>query len=180
MSAIEGLVDPTGAAGEVGQATSLTARPKNLTGLTVGLLDNTKPNAGALLAELGRELQARFGAGETRAYLKEYFGTPMDDELRDQIVAECDVVVTAVGDCGSCSAATVADGLILERAGVPSVSVCSDSFMRAGKAMASVQGFKDYEFVEVRHPVASLDAAQLRERVLEAMPKVAKILGLDG
>jgi hypothetical protein len=177
MTAFEGLVDPTGATSQRTVDSTLAPRPDSLEGLTLGLLDNTKANAAQLLAEFGRELRERLGTGGTRDYVKDYFGTPMDEQLLEQIAAECDVVITAVGDCGSCSAATVADGLMLERAGVPSVSVCSDSFTRAGRAMASVQGFKSFEFVTVRHPVASLDSAQLRERVQESMPRVLQILG---
>jgi hypothetical protein len=179
MTTFEGLIDPTGATSQTSNNTTLAPRPESMEGLTLGLLDNTKPNATQLLAEFARELRERFGAAKTREYVKDYFGTPMKKELLEQITAECDVVITAVGDCGSCAAATVADGVMLERAGVPSVSVCSDSFLRAGQAMANVQGFKDFQFVAVRHPVASLDATQLRERVEESMPKVVEILALS-
>jgi hypothetical protein len=96
-----------------------------------------------------------------------------------QIVQECDLVVTAVGDCGSCSAATVADGILLERAGVPAVSIVSDSFLVSGRAMAKVQGFAGYHFTAVRHPVASLDAEQLHDRVRGVMPDVLRILGVE-
>ncbi len=38
---------------------------------------------------------------------------PILDDLR----LGCDIVVTGVGDCGSCSASAVADGIILEHTG---------------------------------------------------------------
>jgi hypothetical protein len=177
--ALERLLDPTGSATRTADAT-LAPRPATLHGLTVGLMDNTKANASALLSEIALRLQDRYGTGESRRYTKDYFGTPVKDDLLEQIVDECDVVITAVGDCGSCSAATVADGILLERAGVPAVSICSDAFRLSGQAMATLQGFRGYEFLMVGHPVASLDATQIRDRVEEAMPTLLRILGMDG
>jgi hypothetical protein len=174
----EVLLDPTGADERNSDAT-LAPRPLTLQGLTVGLLDNTKVNASALLAEIGEELSGRYGVAETRLYTKDYFGTPVENDLLMQLVTECDVVVTAVGDCGSCSAATVADGVLLERAGIPTVSICSDAFVMSGSAMARLQGFPGFEFVTVQHPVASLDTAQLHERAIEAIPDVARILEVE-
>jgi hypothetical protein len=179
MATRERLLDPTGFAARAADAT-LAARPASLRGLTVGLLDNTKANASALLTEIEEQLRSRHGIGQARRYTKDYFGTPVKDNLLKQIVGECDIVVTAVGDCGSCSAATVADGILLERAGVPAVSICSDSFRLSGRAMADLQGFEGFEFLVVRHPVASLDEASLRDRVLQIMPDVLRILGVDG
>jgi hypothetical protein len=178
MAEREKLLDPTGFDERSADAT-LAPRPAGLQGLTVGLLDNTKPNAEVLLSEIAGELRSRCGIGPSPLYVKDYFGTPVKDDLLKRIVRECDVVITAVGDCGSCSAATVADGILLERAGVPAVSVVSDSFLMSGQAMATVQGFPGFEFVAVEHPVASLDATRLRDRVLVVLPDVLRILGAE-
>lgn len=178
MAGRERLLDPTGFDREAAAGT-LAPRPANLRGLTVGLLGNTKANAEVLLSEIAGELRRRHGTGEVREYTKDYFGTPVKDELLKQIVQDCDLVLTAVGDCGSCSAATVADGILLERSGVPAVSIISDSFLVSGRAMAEVRGFPGYEFVAVRHPVASLDEPQLRERARAVLPDVRRILGVE-
>lgn len=170
------LLDPTGM-DERDADSTLSPRPASLRGLTIGLLDNTKPNATNLLREIGEELQRSYGAGETRLYTKDYFGTPAADDLIAQIAEEVDVVVTAVGDCGSCSAATVADGIMFERAGIPAVAITSDSFAMSGQAMADVQGFPGFEFAMVQHPMASLDAAQIRERADGIYAHVLRILG---
>lgn len=174
----EELIDPTGFDHERDEPT-LAARPAALTHVTVGLLDNTKPNATPLLIEIGDALERRFGVGTTRLYTKDYFGTPAKTDLVDLIALECDVVVTAVGDCGSCSAATVADGILFERAGIPAVSICSDTFLVSGRAMAQLQGFPDYEFLTVPHPVASLDRPALRERAASIVDDIARVLGAE-
>lgn len=178
MATLEPMLDPTGVAGEAA-STTLSPRPVSLEGLTVGLLDNTKPNATLLLAAIGELLTTQYGVGALKEYTKDYFGTPVKPELLAQIVDEVDVVVTAVGDCGSCSAATVADGLLFEREGIPTVSITSDSFFASGRAMATVQGFPDFEFLAVPHPVASLDGEEIRGRAKDALPQVLSILGVE-
>jgi hypothetical protein len=178
MAQLEALLDPTGM--EEGAAdTTLSPRPVTLRGLTIGLLDNTKPNSTLLLETIAAELQDRHGAGKARMYTKDYFGTPVKEALLEEIARECDIVITAVGDCGSCSAATVADGIMFERAGVPTVSITSDSFLMSGRAMASVQGFPGFDFYAVKHPMASLTADEVRERATTAMPEVLRILGVE-
>lgn len=179
MPTYELLLDPTGMS-DGALDNTLSPRPVSLRGLTIGLLDNTKPNATLLLQEIAAELQEHHGAGEARLYTKDYFGTPVGSSLLAQIAAECDVVITAVGDCGSCSAATVADGIMFERAGIPTVSITSDSFLMSGAAMAQVQGFPGFDFHAVHHPMASLGADEVRERALSAVPEVLRILGVEG
>ncbi|MFC7401861.1 UGSC family (seleno)protein [Citricoccus sp. GCM10030269] len=178
MTTMEVLIDPTGASERENDMT-LSPRPGSLEGLTVGLLDNTKPNATALLERIAEELKQRDGIGEVRMYTKDYFGTPVKDELRDDIVRECDVVITAVGDCGSCSAATVHDGIIFERHGLPAVSIVSDSFLMSGQAMASLQGFPGYDFLAAAHPVASLSSEELQARAKELVADVERILSAE-
>ncbi|HEV7956433.1 MAG TPA: UGSC family (seleno)protein, partial [Marisediminicola sp.] len=76
MAIHELLLDPTGVNEEQVDST-LSPRPVSLKGLTVGLLDNTKPNATMLLEQIAKELQEHHGAGRVRLYTKEYFGTPL-------------------------------------------------------------------------------------------------------
>ena len=68
---------------------------------------------------------------------------------------------------------------MLERAGVPAVSICTDAFVVPARAMAKAYGFPGFEFVTVPHPVASLDEAQIRARVRDLLPELLRILGLE-
>ncbi|HZV49841.1 MAG TPA: hypothetical protein VFD49_08735 [Candidatus Dormibacteraeota bacterium] len=90
------VLDPTGRP-EGGRAT-LAPRPRSLAGLTLGLLDNRKHNAGVLLAELGRLLVARHGVGRVVDVQKPHFGLPAPAEIVEPLATECDLVVTAIGD----------------------------------------------------------------------------------
>lgn len=73
----------------------------------------------------------------------------------------------------------MADGILLERAGVPAVSICTDAFRVTAEAMAGVYGFPGYEYVTVAHPVASLSEEQIRSRVSDVLPEVLRILGVE-
>ena len=93
----EPLLDPTGDS-ERATNTTLTPRPQSLKGLTVGLLDNTKPNGAVILRAVGRELQERYGVREIRMFRKGYFGTPVEESVVQQMLHNCDFAVAAIGD----------------------------------------------------------------------------------
>lgn len=68
---------------------------------------------------------------------------------------------------------------MLERAGLPTASICTDAFRVPAQAMAGVYGFPGFEFVTMPHPIASLNEEQIRERVRDLMPAVLKVLGVE-
>jgi hypothetical protein len=70
----------------------------------------------------------------------------------------------------------LADGIVLERAGVPAVSICTDSFVLPARAMADVYGVPDFEFVTIPHPIASLTPSQIEANVGAAVADVVRIL----
>ena len=73
----------------------------------------------------------------------------------------------------------MADGILLERAGVPAVSICTGSFLLPAQAMARAYGFGGFEFATVPHPIASLDSGQIQARARDVLPDVLRILGLE-
>src|SRR5699024_6259510 len=64
---LDSLLDPTGIEDRDDEVT-LSPRPVTLRGLTIGLLDNTKANATALLNEIGGVLKESYGAVGTQLY----------------------------------------------------------------------------------------------------------------
>lgn len=72
----------------------------------------------------------------------------------------------------------MADGVLLERAGVPAVSICTEVFRGPADAMARAYGFPGFEYVTLPHPLASLTLDEVRERVREMTPHVLQILGV--
>ena len=73
----------------------------------------------------------------------------------------------------------MADGILLERQGVPAVSICTEAFKITADAMARTYGFPGFQYVLVPHPVASLSAEEIRQRVEDMLPRVLEILGVE-
>src|SRR5439155_22278502 len=115
------ILDPTAttATAPRGPRAPRAPRRRDLRGATVGLLVNTKQNAAPFLDEVGRLLIAKHGAIGTMARTKVNFAAPAPDDLVKEMTAGCDVIITGIGDCGSCSASAVADGNALKAAGLP-------------------------------------------------------------
>ena len=171
------IIDPTvGPAGDARGRTALAARPGDLTGLRLGLLVNTKRNAAAFVEEVAAVLAAEHGVTPALTRTKPSIVHPAPAEMVAELRAACDVVVVGVGDCGSCSASAVADGLQLEEAGIPAVVIVSDAFRVSADAMAELQGTEGYQYVATPHPVASLSRDGVRARAVAAAPEIVTLL----
>lgn len=68
------------------------------------------------------------------------------------------------------------DGILLERAGVPSASIVTDVFEVTGRAMAEQWGVPAYRFLVMPHPIANLTEAELDQRARALAPDVVKLL----
>jgi hypothetical protein len=72
------------------------ARPSSLEGLTVGLLDISKPRGDVFLDRIEERLVG-IGA-HVKRYAKPTFAKPAPVDLRHQIATECQVVIEALAD----------------------------------------------------------------------------------
>ena len=61
------------------------------------------------------------------------------------------------------------DGILLERAGVPSAAIVTDVFEVTGRAMAEQWGLPYYRFLAMPHPIANLTEAELDQRAPERL-----------
>ena len=171
------ILDPTGAGATTAKPRAPRAhRRDNLRGATIGLLVNTKQNAAPFLDEVGRLLITRYGAKAAITKTKVNFAAPAPDELVKEMAASCDVIVTGIGDCGSCSASAVADGIVFEAAGLPAAAICSDAFNVTADAMADLRGAPGYRYATTPHPVAVLTPDQVRERAARVLGDVVTLL----
>src|SRR5712691_2888039 len=80
------------------QRTLPAPRVAALGGLRLGILDNTKWNAGRLLRKTAARLGERHGFAAVNYYRKESFAKPADPALIAAIAAGNDIVLTAIGD----------------------------------------------------------------------------------
>jgi hypothetical protein len=166
------MIDPTASAAATTGPTPLAPRPVDLRGRTVGLLANTKQNAERFLDEVGELLRTEQEIGGIVRRKKLSITDTVPADMLAELVEQCDVVVVGVGDCGSCSASAVADGLALEAAGIPAIVICTEAFTVSADAMANLRGTPGYHYVRTAHPVAPLDGPGVRKRAEEALPEI--------
>lgn len=68
------------------------------------------------------------------------------------------------------------DAITFEKAGKPTALIATDAFVVTAKAIARIQGMPDYPFAVLRHPLTSLEGANLEARAKEALPQVLGVL----
>ena len=88
------VLDPT--AEQTSATRERATRPESLAGLTVGLLDISKPRGNVFLDRVSERL-AGLGATVNR-YTKPTFTKPAPVDLRHEIATECHAVIEALAD----------------------------------------------------------------------------------
>jgi hypothetical protein len=154
------------------------ARPV-LHGLRIGVLDNGKPNAGALLTRVAEQLARHAGAHVELVTDKGPGGnaaTPCTPEVMVQLTERCDVVLTGSADCGSCTSWSVHDTIELERAGVPAVVATTTDFVELTRRVAAGFGLPDARIAVFPHPLGGTEAATIRAWADAAVPEVVRLL----
>ena len=68
------------------------------------------------------------------------------------------------------------DGILLERAGIPAVSIITDPFHDTGQEMAASWGLPHYRFLEMPHPIANLTAEELDQAADALIQPVLNLL----
>jgi len=89
------LVDPAGVSRP--PAKSLALRLTTLAGIRLGLLDNAKPNADAVLGAIAERLRAEQAVSEIVRYRKKNPGMGATAEVLDAL-ADCDAVLLGTSD----------------------------------------------------------------------------------
>ena len=90
------VLDPVGH--RVVERRQLAARPRSLAGLTLGLLDNSKPNARVLLERVAALLVERTGAAGVRLWTKPGSSAGAAADVLEGIARDCCVALTASAD----------------------------------------------------------------------------------
>ena len=88
------VLDPTGE--QTPEARERVPRPESLSGLTVGLLDISKPRGNVFLDRVEERL-TQLGVSVNR-YMKPTFAKPAPVDLRHEIATQCDAVIEALAD----------------------------------------------------------------------------------
>ena len=153
------VLDPTSERAPAERAR--VARPPALAGLTVGLLDISKPRGNVFLDRVEELLRGRGAA--VRRYAKPTFTKPAPIDVRHEISTQCDVVIEALADWGSCTSCSVHDIADLEGRGIPAMFVASTEFVDAAATQAGALGFADAARVFVPHPIQDRTDEEMRD-----------------
>lgn len=90
------VFDPTTGAKE--EAFPFVPRPESLSNLRIGLVENTKFNSDKLLLKIAAILEQDYGAKSHVILSKKNAGVPAHDEIINELVADCNVVIAGIGD----------------------------------------------------------------------------------
>jgi len=70
------------------------------------------------------------------------------------------------------------DALAFEDRGIPTVLLCTEPFVDSAQEHAEMYGNPDYQAVQVRHPIASLQPEEVNARADEAWERlIARLVG---
>ena len=153
----------------VAERSALVAAPREaLSGARLTVIENGKPRARELLGGIADRLVEQFGLGSYQVVSKPSASKVITDQQVAEIAAASDVVLTGLGDCAGCSACSLQDALLMERAGRPATVVISEPFTGLITSFSQKLGAPGYGVAVVPHPVSSRapeDLAALAARV---------------
>ena len=73
----------------------------------------------------------------------------------------------------------MADGTVFEKRGIPAAAIITHTFTASANAMARRNGFPNYHYALVPHPLSSLNPEEVRQRAREVLPEILAILGIE-
>jgi len=159
------VYDPRGVVRSVAIPTA--GRIGKLSGLRLGVLDNSKWNANKLLRGAIEALGKEIDFSEVHYYVKHSFSKDAAPELIEKIVEENDIVLTAIGDCGSCTSGCLRDAIALEQRGVPTAVIVTTEFVKETVLTRQALGMTELEPVIISHPVSSITMEEVAQRVAQ-------------
>ncbi|WP_414469837.1 UGSC family (seleno)protein [Methanobacterium sp. ACI-7] len=144
--------------------------PKKITKITY--FDNTKPNADIILDTVKEKLNI-----EPIEAIKPA-GAPATEEQME-MAKKGDVIILALGDCGSCTTWVILDAIRLEKEGTPTICICTHKFTDYAHSLAKAQGVEDLRIVEINHPIAGLKDDEVELKTQKIIPEIKNILNLN-
>jgi hypothetical protein len=162
-----GVVESTSAA--------IATRPNKLDGLRLAILDNSKWNANKVLRASMAALEKTVEFGQVTYYVKQSFSKDAAPELIAEIAANSDLVLTAIGDCGSCCSCCIRDAVALEKLGIPSAAIITTEFERETELTRTAIGMPGLIPIVIDHPVSSITQAEVEARAAQVALQGPKV-----
>jgi len=164
------LYDPTAEPRHIDA--KLAPRLATLEGKRIGILDNSKANAGTLMLAVARTLQERYGAGEIVKRDKPVAGPPTPQVL--DALAECDLALVGSADLGSCTSWSIHGSIMLEQRGVPTVVMGTFEFEALAKLESRNRGIEALPLALIPHPLGGIREDEVLRKADLAIEAVLK------
>jgi hypothetical protein len=153
----------------------IAARVKKLDGLRLAILDNSKWNANKILRTSTAALEKNFKFAKVNYYVKHSFSKDAAPELIAEIAANNDIVLTAIGDCGSCCSCCIRDSVALEKLGIPAAAIITTEFERETELTRTAIGMQGLIPIVIDHPVSSITQAEVEVRAAQVALQAPKV-----
>jgi hypothetical protein len=144
--------------------------PKKINKITY--FDNTKPNADVILNTINKKLNI-----EHIKAIKPAGAPATEEQMRE--ARKGDVIILALGDCGSCTTWVILDAIRLEKEGKPTICICTHKFIDYAYSLAKAQGVEGLRIVEIEHPIAGLKDEEVKVKTLKIIPEIKKIININ-
>ena len=135
----------------------------------IAYFDNTKPNADVIL----NTIQENINTGYIKAI------KPAGDAATDEQMNKAkkgDIVILALGDCGSCTTWVILDAIRLEKEEIPTICICTHKFTDYAYSLAKAQGAENLRIVKIEHPIAGLEEDAVKSKTEKIIPEIKKLL----
>jgi hypothetical protein len=121
-------------------------------------------------------------AGATVTYWRRAQGVkgPEGERLQaeyEAFVGGVDVVISGLGNCGSCTSWSVGDALTGLTRGLPSIVAVTEEFVLLGKTLAGDRGRPGLRQIVLPHAVQTLPEADVRAAARRIWPALLDALG---
>jgi len=154
----------------------MVIRPSNLEGKVMGIEWNHFPNGDALLNRLRELLDDRFHFAKILEHTKAQAAYSIDDDALNWLSANCDCILIAVGDCGSCTSYVIFDGILFEKRGIPVTCIVTDEFIGLARGEVQAMGMPDLAIVSVPHPIAGVDRREVAKKADNILEEVIQVM----
>ncbi|HSV83063.1 MAG TPA: hypothetical protein VLK85_28020 [Ramlibacter sp.] len=149
-----------------------TTALQSIEGVAVAFVDDH------LDPELADEVEKQLGeahGARVKRFIKQHGNAPSPKPVIEE-AAQCKVAVVGIAMCGSCTAATVSDAVALEKKGIHTVTIVWDTFEKAARTAARLQGTPDIAFAVIPSRQGKDTAEHQRAKARAATGEIVRLL----
>ena len=153
----------------------------SLRGKIVGIRTDTAWRSWTIISEVWMDLLEREGATVDVLVSADAPGVSGAQQVADsdrtrEWAERIDLGISGLGNCGSCTAYTVRDGIAIEAAGKPAVIAATSEFEIHAHTVAEHLNHPNLKVLVFPYPLEGRDESELREIAVEYFPKFLNLI----